>query len=211
MSLTLDLGRRIELVSMDPHFYDISIGLYRQEGESGPDYLVHTYSRKEGARERQDFVMRAMHVLGGLEEKNGRLYFSCGSPHPLAARRIFLESCKLKPSGALEQRPLTIVDKKSNLELAVSSVGPGAYKVFAVNGGADGASRASVLANGLAKLAELARSDAPGDVVTFPCGQPHDAMIGLLLGRALNVRAALREEEMASSRGVLSAPSAQQK
>jgi hypothetical protein len=209
MSLTMDLGRRIELVSMDPHFHDISIALYRQETESGPQYVVHSYSQKEGTRERLAFVIRAMHVLGGLEENNGRLYFSCGSPHQLAARRIFLESCKLKPSATLESRPLSILDKKYNNE--ASSVGLGAYKVSARDGGPEGLSRVSVLANGLAKLADLARSDGLADVVTFPCGQSHDAVIGLLLSRALNVRAALREEEMASSRGVLAAPSAQQK
>jgi hypothetical protein len=211
MSLTMDLGRRIELVSMDPHFHDISIALYRQETESGPQYVVHSYSQKEGTRERLAFVIRAMHVLGGLEENNGRLYFSCGSPHQLAARRIFLESCKLKPSATLESRPLSILDKKSNIELEASSAGLGAYKVSARDGGPEGLSRVSVLANGLAKLADLARSDGLADVVTFPCGQSHDAVIGLLLSRALNVRAALREEEMASSRGVLAAPSAQQK
>jgi hypothetical protein len=211
MSLTLDLGRRIELVSMDPHFHDISVGLYRQEAESGPQYVVHSYSRKEGTRERQDFVKHAMHILGGLAEKEGRLYFSCGSPHQLAARRIFLEACKLKPSAILEVRPLTILDKKSNVELAVSNIGSGDYRISAINGGTEGDSRASVLANGLAKLAELSRSGESGDVVSFPCGKSHDAVIGLLLSRAMNVRAVLREDEMSSTRGVLAAPSAQQK
>jgi hypothetical protein len=46
-------------------------------------------------------------------------------------------------------------------------------------------------------------------VVAFPCGAEHDALIGLLLVRAQNLRAVLREEEMQSTRGVLSAPSAQ--
>lgn len=211
MSLTLDLGRRIELVSMDPHFQDISIGLYRQERDSGPRYLVHTYSRKEGAGERQDFVKHAMHVLGGLEEQDGMLYFSCGNPHQLAVRRIFLEACKLKPSATLEQRPLHILEKKSNVELTVASTGAGGYEVSAVNGEAEGAGRVSALTNGLTKLAELVRPNGTGNFISFPCGKSHDAVIGLLLNRALNVRAALREEEMASSRGVLAAPSAQQK
>ncbi len=45
--------------------------------------------------------------------------------------------------------------------------------------------------------------------VKFGCGTPHDALMGLLLYRALNARAALRETEMMASRGVLAAPSAQ--
>jgi hypothetical protein len=45
--------------------------------------------------------------------------------------------------------------------------------------------------------------------VAFGCKQTHDSLVGLLLVRALNVRAVLREQEMTASRGVLSAPSAQ--
>ena len=48
MSHTPFIGRRIELVSMDPHFHDISIGLYVQSRDGKPAYLVHTYSGKEG-------------------------------------------------------------------------------------------------------------------------------------------------------------------
>ena len=36
---------------------------------------------------------------------------------------------------------------------------------------------------------------AAEDKVRFACGHAHDAMIGLLLGRALNVHAAIREQE----------------
>ncbi len=47
--------------------------------------------------------------------------------------------------------------------------------------------------------------------VAFSCGQSHDALAGLLLPRALNVRVALRDEETAAGRGVLAAPSQQDK
>ena len=60
--------------------------------------------------------------------------------------------------------------------------------------------------NGLRKLAEM---EDRGDILAFSCGQSHDPLIGLLLPRALNVRATLREEEAAATRGVLVAPSAQ--
>jgi hypothetical protein len=45
--------------------------------------------------------------------------------------------------------------------------------------------------------------------VGFACGHEHDALIGMLLPRALNLRAAMREQEEAMSRGMLVAPSAQ--
>ena len=48
-----------------------------------------------------------------------------------------------------------------------------------------------------------------GSTVAFDCAESHDALVGLLLTRAPNVRVVLREEEMDASRGVLTAPSQQ--
>ena len=59
---------RVELVSMDGQCADISIALYRQETETGPVGIVHTYSRVAGAQERVAFVAGAMRTLGGLAQ-----------------------------------------------------------------------------------------------------------------------------------------------
>src|SRR6266851_7430430 len=128
MGLTTVVGRRIELISMDPHFHDISIGLYRQNGESGPEFLVHSYSQKAGVPQRIEFVRQAMAVLGGMQQVGPLLRFTCGEPHQLTVRRIFIEACKLKPDSVPAPRPLTILDKKSNLNITVSSDGSGVYK-----------------------------------------------------------------------------------
>ena len=73
MGRLLELGERMELVSMDPHFHDISISLYRETGEGGAaGFLAHSYSGKEGAAERLAFVMRAMAVMGGMVPAPGQ-------------------------------------------------------------------------------------------------------------------------------------------
>ena len=72
MGETIDLGRRIELVPMDPHFHNISIALYRQESGNGPVFLVHSYSKREGARQRVEFVARAMARTGWSGASPGR-------------------------------------------------------------------------------------------------------------------------------------------
>jgi hypothetical protein len=212
MGLTRELGQRIELVSMDPHFHDISIALYRQQADAGPTFLVHSYSVKEGAGDRIDFITRAMAILGGLEAVPGerhKLRFSCGAEHPLACRRVFLEACKLDPTQRPNVRPLRILDKKSNRTITANAQGHGIYLLNADGEEAEKAARISAVANGLLKLGQMQTGESGGNSVTFPCGQSHDALVGLLLVRALNVRAVLREQEMAASRGVLSAPSAQ--
>lgn len=114
MALTVDIGERFELVPMDPHCGNISIALYRQLRETSSEFLVHSYSRREGAREREEFVARAMRKLGGMELNSQdllRLWFPCHAEHKMAVRRIFLEACKLDSSDKLEPRPLAIWDK----------------------------------------------------------------------------------------------------
>ena len=212
MGETIDLGRRMELVPMDPHFHNISIALYRQVGGNGPVFLVHSYSKRDGTRRRVEFVARAMAILGGLELLPGeslKLRFPCRAEHPFACRRVFLEACKLDPGQPIEPRPLQILDKKSNRTITVTSQGNGVYLLAAGGEELDKASRIAAVTNGLMKLGQMPVDVSGGDSVAFACGQPHDSLVGLLLVRALNVRAVLREQEMTASRGILSAPSAQ--
>jgi hypothetical protein len=209
LGVTTDIGRRIELVPMDPHFHDITIGLYHQATDNGRVFRVHTYSSLPGAQDRIAFVSKAMQASGGMELVEGSsnwLRFGCRNDHILAARRVFLEACKLASTAALEPKGLTIFDKKSNYNIYVVGGENGSYRVESEGGDA---ARACAVAGGLAKLAELKKPDPSSTQVVFPCGKAHDALIGLLLGRALNVRAALREEEMMAARGTLVAPSAQ--
>ncbi len=196
---------------MDAHFEEISIALYLQAGPDGPEALVHTYSPKPGAHERIAFVARAMTALGGLEPAPGdaRVRFSCRTWHAAAAKRLFLEACKLDPAVPLRTRPLEVADRKTGQTINARPLGAGAYRVEASGVTGEAPSRAPAVARGLARLAELDTGDDP-QVVAFSCGQAHDALVGLLLPRALNVRAALREEEAKATRGVLVSPGARE-
>ena len=197
---------RVELVPMDAHCLDISLALYRRDTEDGPVGLVHSYSSKPGAGDRVGFVAGAMVVLGGLEpaeDGTPLLRFGCGTWHGAAARRAFLEACKFDPAAPLAPPPLETVDGAGGQTIRVERLGAGSYRVVA-----EEPERASEVASGLAKLAELVPGDEPA-VAWFSCGVDHDALVGLLLRRAINVRATLQEEEAKASRGLLVAPSAQ--
>lgn len=217
MRRVVDIGRRIELIPIDPNFHDITIGLYRQQiadattGANFPAFLVHTYSQMTGAPERIEEVSQTMQTLGGmLQTPDGLLYFPCKDTHEFACCRVFLEACKLASSTDTEPRPLNILDKKSQLTITVDSTGNGIYQVSANGEGRGATRRISAIANGLIKLGEMESVETDNnDTVSFACGHSHDALVGLLLIRAPNVRVALREEEMGASRGVLSAPSQQ--
>ena len=217
MRRVVDIGRRIELIPIDPHFHDITIGLYCQQtvdattSKDSAVFLVHTYSYISGAAERIESVMQGMQILGGmLRTPDGLLYFPCNSVHEAACRRVFLEACKLASNTPIDPRPLNILDKKSQLTITVDSTGKGIYRVTAEGEGRGTARRISAIAGGLMKLGEMESIETDNkDTVAFACAQSHDALIGLLLIRAPNVRVVLREEEMEASRGVLTAPSQQ--
>lgn len=209
MGSTLELGSRIELVSMDPHCSDITIGLYEQRGDGAPEYVIHSYSGLPEAHARLDAVRHAMQVLGGVVLRDGRAGFPCGTRHVLAMRRTFLEACKLSPTAPLEVRPMTVLDKKLDRNVSVRSLTEGLYELTADGPPEAAASRLEAIAGGYRKLAEVEFVTGEPHRFHFACGQAHDALVGLLLQRAINVRAILREQEMAASRGLLVAPSAQ--
>ena len=205
------IGRRIELVAMDGHCRDITLGLYEQAAGDGTLFLVHTYSSREGASDRARFVSRAMAVLGGMELQDDEktLRFRCGRPHRVACKRIFLEAAKLASGTALEPRPLEIFDRRKRTTIQVAGMGEGEYLARTAGYVGTQDRRAAVAVLGLVKLGDMEQVPDTSDRVRFGCGTHHDAAVGLLLTRALEVRAALREIESRAARGVLAAPSSQ--
>jgi len=211
--LTADIGRRIELVSMDSHCHDISIALYQQDHGAGPEYRIHTYSRDPEAPQRVEFIREAMVRLAGLElvqGGSGRIRFPCRGDHAKACKRAFLEVCKLPNGTELAPKALSIFDQKSNRTIRINP-GAGDSRQLSADGADDEEKtrRLAAIAQGLAKLAEVQVAGEGANRITFSCGRTHDPLIGLLLGRALNVRAVIREQEEAAGRGVLLAPGAQ--
>ena len=182
---------RVELVGMDPQCADISVALYRRTGVEVPLAVVHTYSDKPGAAQRVARIAEAMRVLGGMQAH--------------AARRVFLEAVKLDQALPLEPRPLVIVDRKTGQTITAEKHGSGSYELVA-EGVEDGVpSRAPVATRGMRKLAELPTPESE-TAFAFDCEHDHDALVGLLLPRAVNVRDTLREEEQIAARGLLAAP-----
>jgi hypothetical protein len=206
----LDLGRRIELVSMDRHWADITIGLYR--AGDPPRATVHSYSRSDGVEARLAWLGATMATFAGLERDAAAprtVWFGCGGWHELGMRRTFLEACKPDPTVPVEARPLAVEDSRSGQRLGVEALGDGRYRVSGSAVASGETDRALAVAAGLVKLLDLEPSEDDPTLVRFACGGTHDALVGLLLPRAINVRATLRELEAAAARGLLVAPSAQ--
>jgi hypothetical protein len=200
---------RVELVGMDPQCADISVALYRRTGVDVPLAVVHTYSDKPGAAQRVARIAEAMRVLGGMqahtEDPATSVAFPCGAWHASAARRVFLEAVKLDQALPLEPRPLVIVDRKTGQTITAEKHGSGSYELVAEGVEEGVPSRAPVATRGMRKLAELPTPESE-TAFAFDCEHDHDALVGLLLPRAVNVRDTLREEEQIAARGLLAAP-----
>jgi len=212
MGKTRDLGQRIELLPTDKHCHDISLGLYQRDVDGVPQFLVHTYSPVEAAAGRIAFLNRALIVMAGLQQvpgEDGWLRFPCKTNHERALKRGFLDLCRLPNDALIEPKPLTVFDKKADCNLTAAGLGEGVYQIEAEAATATGPKRAAATARGFAKLCQMDTAEGHDRRVTFPCKTSHDVLIGLLLFRAQNVRSAMQEEEQASARGVLSAPSQQ--
>lgn len=208
-----DLGRRAELVPMDSRFEDISVALYvRDDGDDGhPVGTVHSYSSRPGTAERVATIAGIVCGLGGLEAVgDAGVRFPCGAWHRAAAKRLFIEACRHDPSTPAVPGSLEAPDTRSGQLITVVPRGGGSYEVVSTGATDEAPSRAPAIARAIAKLAELDIAEEGGTVIAFPCGHPHDQLVALLLRRAQNLRQILREEEMQASRGVLSAPSAQE-
>ncbi|MDA1099714.1 MAG: hypothetical protein O2967_12095 [Proteobacteria bacterium] len=203
------LGKRVELVSTDKYFRDISIGLYAREDAGGWIFRVRSFARYDGLDDRIGFIVGAMQTLGGMQQAaTDTLRFPCGSEHLVAVRRLFLQACKEKPETTVGAPALSLWDKKSELTVKALGLGQGVYALSA-DGVAESDQikrRLNALRNALVKLADAEADEMHGERFCFSCGQAHDPLVGLLLQAAPNVRAIMREHEMNAARGVLAAP-----
>ena len=212
MGKTLDLGIRIELLPMDPHCQNISLGLYRRSCGGIPEVKVHTYSNVEQAAGRVAFIRQALIQMLGLVKSPDNpewLRFTCRTMHERALKRAFLDLCKIETGAPLTPKPLTAFDKKADCNLTVVNLADGLYEIKCEQPTEAGAKRAAALARGFIKLFEIEAGDGGKNRIVFPCRTNHDPIIGALMYRAQNVRSAMKEEEEAATRGVLSAPSQQ--
>ena len=148
MTRLVDIGIRIELVSMYPHFHDISISLYERQGNDGSyEFQVHSYAGRDGVDRCLQHVAAAMAMLGGMSPvvgDNTCVRFTCGRQHRKACRRIFLEACKVALGTETEVRMMSVFDKKTERTISVEGMGHGAYQIDA-DGEEEGRARRDLL------------------------------------------------------------------
>ena len=90
------LGRCLELVPTDPHFNNISVGLYVKDDVC----TVWTFSGKEGAAERMGEIRDQLVALGNMEAIEGahdQAQFPCGYLHVRPVRFLLAQAVGKSP------------------------------------------------------------------------------------------------------------------
>ena len=115
----VEIGECLELVSMDPHFKSVTVGLYFKEGVC----TVWSFSRAEGIERRLSQIRDQMVRLGGvlpLEGSHNQLIFPCGVVHMRPVKFLLTQAVNKAPDFSHPEGSMTIKDSKSNLMLTVS-------------------------------------------------------------------------------------------
>jgi hypothetical protein len=190
-------GRCLELVAVDPHFHDISVGLYLKNGVC----TVWSYSGKPGVQDRITKIRDQFIALGGLAPLKGthdQLRFPCGHVHIRALRFLLAQAVGKSPDYSPAGGQLSIQDTKTKLTLSVTGRDTEVGWVYQVSGTGMAPSipeRLRLVVAGFVRYGEMEKiSDTE---VAFPCRQRHEQLMGLLLPYSRNITAVegMLEEE----------------
>ena len=180
-------GKCLELVPMDPHFHDITVGLYVKDGTC----TVWTFSKIPGAQDRLGQIRDQMVALGGLlplAETRNQLEFPCGYMHLRPLKFLVTQAVGRSPDYRPASDELSIQDTKTKLMLKVfGSQGPGSwvYRVSGEGEAPNGPMRLKAVVAGFVRYGEMQKTDE--EEVAFPCGQRHDQLLRVLLPYSRNV------------------------
>lgn len=180
-------GRCLELVSMDPHYHEITVGLYLKDTVA----TVWSYSTVDGVDDRIEQIRDLLVTRGGMEPVEGahdQARHACGTVHerPL---KFLIKNCVEKVSAfGPEEGPISIRDFRTKLTLALTPGDEDGRTVYEVSAEGDDPNpdlRVRAIVGGFMRYGEMERVTPSS--AAFPCGASHDELVRLLLPSARNV------------------------
>ena len=194
-------GKCLELIPSDPHFHQISVGLYALDGV----YTVWSFSRKAGVDGRLRQIRDQMAVLGGLasvEDNPIQVSLPCGDPHLRPLKFLITQAVGKSPDYTAPEGSMSIKDTRSNLILNASGEEKEDRYIYHISGDGDPEKAPMRLRAVVAGFLRYGEMEKVGDtVVAFPCGQRHDGLMRILLPYSRNVSAVENMSEEEALRG----------
>ena len=196
-------GHCLELIGMDPHFHEVSIGLYVKDDIA----TVWTFSPLDGVRERLSQIRDQLVLKGSMTAVDGthdQVMFACGEFHPVPMRFLLRAAVEKEPIEVEDPSPLTIRDIKSRMDMLATPEeieGGWGYRVTATGDFKRPEIRIRAMVGGFMRYGDMIRIEA--DLGAFKCGQRHDALLRVLMPYARNVSGAEDSLEAEDMRGQL--------
>jgi hypothetical protein len=194
------LGSCIELVSLDPHFHDVSVGLFIKDGV----LTIASYSTIDGIDGRIEQIRDRCAGLGDVEAVEGttdQLRLISDLYLDRALRFMFIAAVEKDPAAELPSGRITAPDTKTKLTFVVEGSDEGGKYVYTVSteGEAERAEmRVRAAVGGFMRYSGCERVDK--NKFSFPDGKKYDNFARLILPLARNVSAVeaqLEQDEMA--------------
>lgn len=179
-------GRCLELVSMDPHFHNVSVGLYLK----GDVCTVWSFSSKPGLAERLQQIRDQMIALGDMDPVEGstnQARFRCGDLHPRPVKFLLSQAVGKAPDYAPAD-DMSIRDSKSALTLRFTGheeEGRWSYSVSGEGEAPNPAVRIRMVVAGFVRYGEMEKLNDTD--VAFACGRRHDGLVRLLMPYSRNI------------------------
>ncbi len=183
------LGRCLELVSMDPHFNDVTVGLYYQ----GNLVTVWSFSAIHGIEKRIEQIRDRLVALGGLKPVEGthdQAVFPSETIFERPLRFLFTHAVEKDPRTEPPSGPISAPDTKTRLTFSVAGKQTDEGFVYTVTAQGEAPrpqARIRAVVGGYVRYGECKRVSP--DSFVLPDKARHDQMARVLLPYARNVSA----------------------
>mgnify|MGYP001265259894 CR=1 FL=1 len=181
-------GRCLELIPVDKHFKDISVGLYVKD----PVCTIWTYSQVEGVSKRLRAIRDQMIKLGDMEaipNTPNQVQFTCGNTHSRPLKFLLSQEVVKSPSYRHAEGPMTISDTKSPLTINVQPYddddSQSLYQVSVSGTAKNPQMRLRMILAGFARYGEMEKAE--DNDIFFTCRHRHDNLLKLLMPYSRNI------------------------
>ena len=183
----LQYGKCIELISMDKHYNDISIGLYLKE----KIFTIWSFYNSEGTENRIRQIRDQLIHLGGMvavANTTNQVRFKCDHIHERPIQFLLTQAVSKLPDYSPPTKDLRIKDSKSDLEIIVGSNKTAELRSYSVNVAGEAKNpdmRLRMIIAGFVKYGEMEKISTTE--IAFPCKEHHDGLIRVLLPYSRNI------------------------
>jgi len=180
-----EIGDCVELVSLDPNFEEISVGLYVKNSVA----TIWTFSNKAGVEKRIDAIRSQLVILGGMTavpDTGNKVGYECGQLHETPLKFLMKQAVEKSPDHKLPDG--AVKDLRSPLMLDIEGTekdGRWVYTVLTSGEAPNVSARIRAVVKGLVRYGDMV--PVSDNSAVFDCGDRHDELARLLLPFARNV------------------------